>query len=236
MCQRRKESKAKRYIRLCRGNLNLGCRILLPKPFILYCQNQTLIYQSSAETKRTEKTLRTDQCTIASGKIQSIWAEPVSSDVYDQKIWMTYLEEVHTHTHTHSSLKQCQQPVWDESTFKPNGSFCAFDPADMSASGSWKAETWVEKPKRSQWIKGLDQKEDRRGGCAGEQQGKGRADLCSFQCPEVLLKRSMNEHQRTSLVAQWLRCHPSTAGRTGSIPHQGTKIPHASQPNKTEEE
>ena len=53
--------------------------------------------------------LRTDQCTIASGKIQSIRAEPVSSDVYDQKIWMTYLEEVHTHTH--SSLKQCQQPV-----------------------------------------------------------------------------------------------------------------------------
>lgn len=111
MCQRRKESKAKRYIRLCRGNLNLGCRILLPKPFILYCQNQTLIYQSSAETKRTEKTLRTDQCTIASGKIQSIWAEPVSSDVYDQKIWMTYLEEVHTHTHTHSSLKQCEMRV-----------------------------------------------------------------------------------------------------------------------------
>lgn len=91
-----KRNKAKRYIRLCRGNLNLGCRILLPKPFIL-----SLICQSSAETKQTEKTLRTDQCAIASGKIQSIRAEPVSSDVYDQKIWMTYLEEVHTHTHTH---------------------------------------------------------------------------------------------------------------------------------------
>ena len=29
--------------------------------------------------------------------------------------------------------------------------------------------------------------------------------------------------------------HPSAAGRAGSIPGQGTKIPHASQPNETEE-
>ena len=30
----------------------------------------------------------------------------------------------------------------------------------------------------------------------------------------------------TSLVVQWLRSHPSTAGGTGLIPGQGTKIPH----------
>ena len=34
----------------------------------------------------------------------------------------------------------------------------------------------------------------------------------------------------TSLVVHWLRLHTSTAGGTGSIPVQGTKIPHASQP------
>ena len=31
----------------------------------------------------------------------------------------------------------------------------------------------------------------------------------------------------TSLVGQWLRLHASTAGSAGSIPGQGTKIPHA---------
>jgi len=33
----------------------------------------------------------------------------------------------------------------------------------------------------------------------------------------------------TSLVAQWLRLHVSTAGGLDSIPGQGTKIPHALQ-------
>ena len=31
----------------------------------------------------------------------------------------------------------------------------------------------------------------------------------------------------TSLAVQWLRLHASNAGGTGSIPGQGTKIPHA---------
>ena len=31
----------------------------------------------------------------------------------------------------------------------------------------------------------------------------------------------------TSLVVQWLKLRASTAGGTGSIPGQGTKIPHA---------
>ena len=31
----------------------------------------------------------------------------------------------------------------------------------------------------------------------------------------------------TSLAVQWLRLHTSTAGGTGLIPGQGTKIPHA---------
>ena len=30
----------------------------------------------------------------------------------------------------------------------------------------------------------------------------------------------------TSMTVQWLRLHASTAGCTGSIPGQGTKIPH----------
>ena len=35
----------------------------------------------------------------------------------------------------------------------------------------------------------------------------------------------------TSLAVQWLRLHISNAGDTGSIPGQGTKIPHASGHN-----
>ena len=31
---------------------------------------------------------------------------------------------------------------------------------------------------------------------------------------------------RTSLVVEWVRLQASTAGGTGSIPGQGTKIPH----------
>ena len=30
-----------------------------------------------------------------------------------------------------------------------------------------------------------------------------------------------------SLVVQWLQLHASTAGGRGSVPGQGTKIPHA---------
>ena len=36
----------------------------------------------------------------------------------------------------------------------------------------------------------------------------------------------------TSLAVQWLRLCTSTAGGTGSIPGQGTKIPHAMQCNQ----
>ena len=36
----------------------------------------------------------------------------------------------------------------------------------------------------------------------------------------------------TCLVVQQLRLHPSNAGNTGSIPSQGTKIPHAVQCDK----
>ena len=35
--------------------------------------------------------------------------------------------------------------------------------------------------------------------------------------------------QGTSLEVQWLRLHASTAGFTGLIPDQGSKIPHAMQ-------
>ena len=36
----------------------------------------------------------------------------------------------------------------------------------------------------------------------------------------------------TSLEAQWLRLHASTAGDMGSIPDQGTKVPYAIQNKK----
>ena len=36
-----------------------------------------------------------------------------------------------------------------------------------------------------------------------------------------------NSSHGTSLMVQWLRLRPSNAGDTGSIPGQGTKIPHA---------
>ena len=38
-----------------------------------------------------------------------------------------------------------------------------------------------------------------------------------------------NEIQGTSLVFQWLRLHASKQGDMGSIPGQGTKIPHAAR-------
>ena len=37
------------------------------------------------------------------------------------------------------------------------------------------------------------------------------------------------ENSGTSLAVRWLRHRSSTAGGTGSIPGQGTKIPHAAQ-------
>ena len=33
-------------------------------------------------------------------------------------------------------------------------------------------------------------------------------------------------------MVQWLRLHASNAGHVGSIPGQGTKIPHAMKPGK----
>ena len=49
---------------------------------------------------------------------------------------------------------------------------------------------------------------------------------------EMQIKTTM---RGTSLEAQWLRLHASTAGGVGSIPGWGTKIPHVMQhgQNKT---
>ena len=52
----------------------------------------------------------------------------------------------------------------------------------------------------------------------------------SNSTPGYLSKENENTNQKryeTSLVVQWLRPHASTAGVMGSIPGQGTKIPHA---------
>ena len=46
---------------------------------------------------------------------------------------------------------------------------------------------------------------------------------CAFS---VVSKKSL---PGTSLVVQWLRLHASNARSTGSIPGQGTKIPHATR-------
>ena len=40
-------------------------------------------------------------------------------------------------------------------------------------------------------------------------------------------KEKFNTMSGTSLVVQWLRLHALNAGGPGSIPGQGTKIPHA---------
>ena len=45
-----------------------------------------------------------------------------------------------------------------------------------------------------------------------------------------------NEDSGTSLVVQWLGLRASTAGGTGSIPGQGTKIPQAVCPSSTKKE
>ena len=45
--------------------------------------------------------------------------------------------------------------------------------------------------------------------------------------PGLLLKKQTNPKNGISLVVQWLRLHASSAGGTGLIPVQGTKIPHA---------
>ena len=44
-----------------------------------------------------------------------------------------------------------------------------------------------------------------------------------------LLGLKEKDDHGTSLVVQWLRLHASTAGDTGSIPGQGTKILHYMQ-------
>ena len=41
------------------------------------------------------------------------------------------------------------------------------------------------------------------------------------------LGRALGMASGASLAVQWLRFHASTAGGIGSIPDQGTKIPHA---------
>ena len=48
----------------------------------------------------------------------------------------------------------------------------------------------------------------------------------------------LNPHPGTSLVIHWLRLHATNAGGMGSIPDQGSKIPHAvwySQKKKTKQ-
>ena len=40
----------------------------------------------------------------------------------------------------------------------------------------------------------------------------------------------------TSLAVQWLRLHASDAGGAGSIPGQGTKIPHAARRGQKKKE
>ena len=40
--------------------------------------------------------------------------------------------------------------------------------------------------------------------------------------------KALRDFRGTSLVVQWLRLHAPNTGGLGSIPGQGTKIPHAS--------
>ena len=52
--------------------------------------------------------------------------------------------------------------------------------------------------------------------------------LTSSKLKSLCFKGHYQESEKgTSLVVQWLRRHASPAGGAGSIPGQGTKIPHA---------
>ena len=51
----------------------------------------------------------------------------------------------------------------------------------------------------------------------------------SFSKPERKSNKVRMTTLGTSLAVQWLKLCISTAGGTGSIPGQGTKIPHAMQ-------
>ena len=63
----------------------------------------------------------------------------------------------------------------------------------------------------------------------------GRAISSSWGIWKVL-GSGLRESRGTSLVIQWvIRAHASTAGGTGSIPGQGTKIPYATWQEKERE-
>ena len=55
--------------------------------------------------------------------------------------------------------------------------------------------------------------------------------MCRIKCFVCVI--SLDPHKTpdvgTSVVVQWLRLHAANAGDLGSIPGQGTKIPHAAQ-------
>ena len=59
--------------------------------------------------------------------------------------------------------------------------------------------------------------------------GKGRQGL-HVKGWWIETKAFAQELQRTSLAVQWLRLHLPVQGDAGSIPSEGTKIPHASRP------
>ena len=62
--------------------------------------------------------------------------------------------------------------------------------------------------------------------------GLGESHRAQSPCPQVegaKKKQYKNEAFGTSLAVQWLGLCASTAGATGSIPGQGTKIPHAAR-------
>ena len=52
--------------------------------------------------------------------------------------------------------------------------------------------------------------------------------------PQKISRKGKETHKivGTSLVFQWLQFHASTAGGMGSIPGQGTEIPHATWCNQ----
>ena len=59
--------------------------------------------------------------------------------------------------------------------------------------------------------------------------GGGIVTLTSLRQQIVRIKSISH---RSSLAVQWLRLHASTSGDAGSIPDQGTKIPHTRQHDK----
>ena len=101
-----------------------------------------------------------------------------------------------------------------------------WDGSDLrKAAGEVRGESGEPRPAGAREVGFLD-RDRRRGTLVYERHREGVGDR-EGAARQVAGTRAMGAG--ASLEFQWLRCHASTAGGIGSIPGQGTKIPHATQ-------